>query len=253
MRPASFDSSVLRAHLLRHKIADLPTLKQALGTGTAITVFRKLDTLAPLTSYTHSGRFYSLSEIARFNDLGLWEHDSVWFSRHGTLLATVEAFVKSSSEGYFASELGVLLHTDVQQPLRHLAQTRRLSRGDFDGQFLYTSTDPSRRRQQTLARRNRSVLPGVVHATDITVPPDELKAAILLFYATLDEQQRRLFAGLESMRAGFGGDRRIAEFLDLDPHTVSRGRQQLLDRDILMDRARRQGGGRLQQEKKRLK
>ena len=253
MRPTSFDSSVLRAHLLRHKIADLPTLKQALGTDTAITVFRKLAPLAPLTSYTHRGRFYSLSEIARFNDLGLWEHDSVWFSRHGTLLSTVEAFVNSSDNGYFANELARMLHTDVQQPLRHLVQAQRLSRTEFDGQFLYTSHSASQRRQQTLARRNFSVLPGIVHATSIEVSPDELKACILLFHATLDEQQRRLFAGLESMRAGYGGDQRIAAFLDLDPHTVSRGRQQLLDRDLVMGRARREGGGRVPQEKKRRK
>jgi hypothetical protein len=32
----------------------------------------------------------------------------------------------------------------------------------------------------------------------------ELKAAILLFYGLLDEQQRGLFAGLESMRLGHG-------------------------------------------------
>jgi len=40
MRPATFDASVLRQYLRRHKIADLPTLKRALGTDTALTVFR---------------------------------------------------------------------------------------------------------------------------------------------------------------------------------------------------------------------
>ncbi|MBL8218690.1 MAG: hypothetical protein JNL62_05655 [Bryobacterales bacterium] len=253
MRPTSFDASALRAHLLRHKIADLSALKRVLGTATSLTVFRKLKLLSSLTSYTHRGRFYSLSEVVRFNELGLWEHDSVWFSRHGTLLSTVEAFVKSSDNGYFARELTALLHTEVQQPLRHLIEAQRLGRTDLDGQFLYTSTDPSRRRQQTLARRSRSVLPGIVHAANIEVSPDELKAAILLYYATLDEQQRRLFAGLESMRTGYGGDKLIADFLNLDPHTVSRGRQQLLDQDLLTGRARREGGGRPRQEKKHLR
>jgi hypothetical protein len=32
MRPLSFDPQVLRKHLLRHKIATLPELKDALGT-----------------------------------------------------------------------------------------------------------------------------------------------------------------------------------------------------------------------------
>src|ERR1700691_4572318 len=71
----------------------------------------------------------------------------------------------------------------------------------------------------------------------------ELKAAILLFYSLLDEQQRRLFAGLESLKLGRGGDLRLADLLQLDPHTVARGRQQLLAQDVEVERTRRAGGG----------
>ena len=77
-----------------------------------------------------------------------------------------------------------------------------------------------------------------------------MKAAILLFYSLLDEQQRRLYAGLESLKLGRGGDRQLADFLDLDPHTVARGRQQLLAQDVEVDRARRAGGGRKRGGKK---
>jgi hypothetical protein len=253
MRPTTFDPSTLRAHLRQHRIADLPSLKRALGTSTDLTVFRKLKPLHPLTSYTHRGRFYTLAEIARFDDHGLWSHESVWFSRQGTLLATVEDLVRRSPGGCYARELSDLLHAEVQEPLRHLVQKQRLSRAGIDGQFLYTCVEPGPRRQQTLSRRSAHAIPGIVHAHDLQISPEELKAAILLFYATLDEQQRRLYAGLESLRAGHGGDQLIASFLHLDPHTVSRGRQQLLDRDILAGRTRRVGGGRPAQEKKRRK
>jgi hypothetical protein len=64
MRPTSFEPSVLHQYLRRHRIADLPELKHALGTDTAITVFRKLKQLGYLASYTHRGRFYTLPEIA---------------------------------------------------------------------------------------------------------------------------------------------------------------------------------------------
>jgi hypothetical protein len=70
----------------------------------------------------------------------------------------------------------------------------------------------------------------VVDASVLQVSPDELRAAILLFYSLLDEQQRRLFAGL-------------------DPHTVARGRQQLLDQNVTTGRTRRSGGGRKRVEK----
>jgi hypothetical protein len=87
-------------------------------------------------------------------------------------------------------------------------------------------------------------------ASALRVSPDELKAAILLFYSLLDEQQRRLFAGLESIKLGHGGDSVLAEFLGLDPHTVARGRQQLLDQNVSPGRTRRPGGGRKPVEKK---
>ena len=33
----------------------------------------------------------------------------------------------------------------------------------------------------------------------------------------LDEKQRRLYAGPESLKLGYGGDRKVAEFLGMDP------------------------------------
>jgi hypothetical protein len=83
------------------------------------------------------------------------------------------------------------------------------------------------------------------------VVPDELKAAIILFFSVLDEKQRRLYAGLESLKLGHGGDRQIAEILGLDPGTVAKGRRQLLSRDVEMEQVRKKGGGRRPLEKKR--
>lgn len=80
-----------------------------------------------------------------------------------------------------------------------------------------------------------------------------MKASIVLFYSLLDEQQRRLYAGLESLKLGHGGDSILAGFLGLDPHTVARGRQQLLDQDAEHGRIRGAGGGRKPVEKKRRK
>lgn len=251
MRPATFEPTTLRQHLRRHKIADLPELKRVLGTDTSLTVFRKLKHLDYRASYTHRGRFYTLAEIARFDDRGLWSHEAVWFSRYGTLVSTVETFVNRSPNGYYAPELTDELHAEAQEPLRHLVQQQRLSRMDIDGQFLYTAIDSPQRRSQILARRSAQAVPLAVRFEALQLSPDELKAAILLFYGLLDEQQRRLFAGLESLRLGHGGDTLLSDFLGLDMHTVARGRQQLLEGEVLGDRMRRIGGGRTPAEKKR--
>jgi hypothetical protein len=73
----------------------------------------------------------------------------------------------------------------------------------------------------------------------------------VLFYSLLDEQQRRLYAGLESFKQGHGGDRQLAQALGLDEDTVARGRRELLSREVQPDRVRRAGGGRPRAEKKR--
>src|SRR6266478_8443067 len=196
MRPSIFDPQTVRRYLLQHKIASLTDLKRALKTDVDLTVFRKLKSLGYLSSYTHRGGYYSLNEIARFDDGGLWSHEAVWFSRYGTLLATVESFVNSSPQGFFAGDLADALHVEVQDALRQLAEQGRLQRSEVYGRYLYTAVDRSTRRQQYLSRRTAQSVPVVADITALEVLPEQLQAAILLFYSLLDEQQRRLYAGL---------------------------------------------------------
>ena len=253
MRPVSFRSDELRSLLLHNQVATLQQLKLALGTPVDVTVFRKLRPLDYLTSYSHRGRYYTLREIARFDQHGLWSQADVWFSQFGTLLATAEALVHRSPRGYFADELARALHVEVQDALHQLTLQSRVTRQMVSGHYLYTATDRAIQRGQLLTRRAVEAVPTVADASVLQVSEEELKASILLFYSLLDEQQRRLYVGLESLKLGRGGDRQLADFLDLDPHTVARGRQQLLTQDVEVERARRTGGGRKPVEKKRPK
>jgi hypothetical protein len=249
MRPAVFSADVLRRFLRRNRIATLPQLKQLLGTEADITVFRKLKELSYRTSYSHRGSFYTLDEIADFNEQGLWSFDSVWFSRHGTLVVTTEDRVTQSETGYFASELEDILHVPVKEPLLLLVGQGRIARQLVSGLYLHCASNPQTRQQQLRARQS---LPDQAAAASAGGPAgkvsDELRAAIVLFASLLDEQQRRLYAGLESLQ--LGGDRQIAELLGLDPHTVAKGRRQLLTQDVETDRVRAVGGGRKPVEKK---
>ena len=63
------------------------------------------------------------------------------------------------------------------------------------------------------ARRALLAAPGLVGPIpDADLVPEELRAAIVLFASLLDERQRRLYAGLESLKCGWGGDTRIAGY-----------------------------------------
>jgi hypothetical protein len=254
MRSEHLHAQDLVRLLKRHKIATSRELKQALGTEVDSTLFRKLKELSYRTSYSHRGSYYTLDEIARFDDQGLWSFRSVWFSTHGTLLSTVEALVEESGAGYYANELEKVLHVAVKVPLLKLVRDARLAREDVLDRYLYLSSYAGTRKHQLAARQVHQAEPCVLGlGGGIRVLPEELKAAIVLFYTLLDEKQRRLYAGLEAMKCGHGGDQQIADLVGMDPGTVARGRRELLAGDVEISRVRRAGGGRESVEKKRRK
>lgn len=223
MRPEQYSANTMTALLRRKTIATMPELMTALGTSVERTVFRKLSGLAYRASYSHGGRYYTLDELARFDSLGLWSYRSVWFSAHRSLVETAVALVDASLSGYHVDELDAALHVRTKDCLRHLVRRGRLAREDFGGRHLYCSQDSGKRRAQLAARRVRTKAP--VAFSVVGAVPDELKATIVLFLGLLDEKQRRLFAGLESLKIGPGGDLLVAETLGLDPATVARGRR----------------------------
>ena len=248
-----FAPDILRSLLHRKQIATLLELKQALQTTSTMTVFRKLKALGYRTSYSHRGKYYTLRHIPQFDERGLWSTRGVWFSEDGNLLATAQRFVEQSPAGVTASELQAVLQVEVKQTLLQLCQRKRVDRRDMEGVFVYFAQEGRLQRDQRGRRKGQPAAPEISQSAVARELSPELKAAILLFYSLLDEQQRRLYAGLESLKLGHGGDRQLADFLDLDPHTVARGRQQLLAQDVEVDRARKAGGGRKRVEKKRPK
>jgi hypothetical protein len=243
MRPVRFLLQPLLDLFERVRAVTMPEMKAALGTQADATVFRKLSALPYQTSYSHRGGFYTLRSIPRFNARGLWTCRGAWFSRHGTLLDTATALVESAPAGALVGELEEVLQVPAKDALRQLVEAGRLDRQDFEGLYLYLARDRARRQEQWAVRQAQE--PG------IDSREEEFRAARVLFYSLLDEQQRRLYAGLESFRQGHGGDRQLALILGLDEATVARGRRELLAAEVQPHRVRRAGGGRPRAEKKR--
>ena len=233
-----------------NKIATLDQLKEALGNPARATLFRKLTQLEYLSSYSHRGKFYTLFSIARFTKLGLWSYRSVWFSRFGNLLQTAQILVEQSEAGYSATELKDILHVKTKHALAQLVRCETLQRKKFDSIYIYLSTDSAVAHKQEKVRKSRlknSFASVIVANPDLAT--EEAKAIVVLFSSMLDERQRRLYAGLESLKLGHGGDTYIASLLGMDPHTVARGRRELISGDLDSKTIRAAGGGRLLQEK----
>jgi len=249
MKVEQFHANQLKTLMKSQKIATLDELKRALGTHSKATVFRKLRQTDYRTSYSHRGKYYTLMEPGKFDEQGLWSFQDIQFSKHGTLLATACVIVAGSDAGYYASELESVLHVEVQNVLFDLVKKERLFRERFPNAYLYCAPDSDKKKRQLRLRQALESDP-VEGRLPIGEIHNELKAAIVLFFCLLDEQQRRLYAGLESLKWGYGGDRKVAGLLGLDEGTVAKGRRQLLQQDVEIDKSRKSGGGRKPVEKK---
>ena len=235
--------------LLRTKrIATKEEIKKELGTNSRATMFLKLKELGYVSSYSHGGKFYSLKRIAQFNDQGIWSYKSVHFSKHGTLLNTIPAIVHASDKGYTAPELERVLMVKVANALLELSVKKVLFRSKYSGRYVYYSNDNRIGKQQELNRKESLASYSVINEPEMLM--NELKASLVLFFSLLDEQQRRIFAGLESLKHGHGGDRIIAAVFGVNEKTVARGRKELLEQKILYDTVRKSGGGRKAIQKK---
>lgn len=108
-------------------------------------------------------------------------------------------------------------------------------------------------------KEKTSVSPPVVHQCEcpncqqlLPTADHILHQQMNLLMSRLDEQQRRLYAAVESLRIGHGGDTQVALITGLDLKTIRRGRQELAASlaSRPADRVRLPGGGRHLAEKK---
>ena len=255
MNTTKYHLQALKQFFDRHKIATLDQLREVLGNPARCTVFRKLNELQYLSSYSHRGKYYTLRSVARFSEKGLWSFRSVWFSRFGNLLQTCQAFVDNSDAGYSAGELKDILQVKTKHALTQLVRAGRLARETFDSVYVYLCAQKEVADRQIKVRKvvlQRSAASLIVANPDLAT--EEAKALLVLFCSMLNEKQRRLYAGLESLKLGHGGDAHVAAILGMDPHTVAKGRKELMDADLTdTDRLRAPGAGRPSQEKKRRK
>jgi hypothetical protein len=140
----------------REKVLDMRTLGDRFPSRSRRSLFRDLAGLGYLTSYSHAGRFYTLGDIADFDERGLWFFRDIGFSRAGTLKQTVAIQVEDAAEGHTHAELRHVLRVRVHNTLLGLVREGRVAREPFEGLHLYVSADAERAAHQ-LARRTERV------------------------------------------------------------------------------------------------
>ena len=141
-----------------------------------MSVFRRLRDLSYLSSYTHTGRYYTLWDIPEFDEDGLWRYEAIGFSRFGTLKATVIYHVGHAEAGRTHEELEALLRVRVFSTLHRLIRAGELSREMMGGTYVYVSPDPRQARRQLEARRQQEE----AEASRPSLPTDEVVVLVLV-------------------------------------------------------------------------
>ena len=223
------------------KILSMEAVKDIVGTTSRMTAFRQLRALPYRSSYSHRGMYYTLDGIPEYDQYGVWVFDSVCFSRHGTLLNAIEAFVEAAPDGCTAAELATALHVRVQNAAKVLVDRGRLMRQQIGHEYVYVLPGKS---AVQLAARKRAVQESVGEAAIWADAPKEITEHLTTFLSVLNEKQRRLYLGFESLKLGRGGDVAMASLAGVNVKTVARGRRELMSRAITPERVRAAGAGR---------
>jgi hypothetical protein len=110
----------------------LPDIARGVGPRSRRSLFRDLTALGYRSSYTHTGRYYTLVSVPTFDADGLWRYQGIGFSRDGTLKAKVQRLVETSDAGRTHNELhlrlGVRVHNLLLVSSRPRSSAARVDR-----------------------------------------------------------------------------------------------------------------------------
>lgn len=191
--PATPTAQTITDLFRRAPVFDMPAIERAVGGRSRRSLFRDLEALGYLSSYTHTGRYYTLASLPEFDADGLWHCQGIGFSRDGTLKATVKRLVEVADAGRTQRELQLRLGVRVHNPLLDLVERRLLGREPIDREFVYVAAKLARARQQIERRRAGAaveaipqpptieveVLLEVIHGARVP-PPDAARVAARL-------------------------------------------------------------------------
>jgi hypothetical protein len=155
-RRVGMDGKINLQKLFRHRpIIDMHTLQRLCKGRSKRSLFRDLSSLGYFSSYSHAGKYYTLTNIPNFDDHGLWHYKDISFSENGTLKSTIGFLVDDSMLGFTHRELTMLLRVRVQNTLNNLTANSAISRERLGNVFLYISADKKEGALQITQRKKQ--------------------------------------------------------------------------------------------------
>jgi len=138
------------------------------------TIQRRLKSWGAYTSYNKNCCYYTLTDIPRFNQYGIWKYKGIFFSKFGNLKNTVIAVVEQSESGLSAYELSEIIALPSYTFLSHFKNDPNIQREKHKGVYVYFSKDPDEFDKQKRKRKD------IILSKAILDLPTDAEAIIVL-------------------------------------------------------------------------
>lgn len=172
--PEASIAQQISALFRRTPVMQMPDIERGVGSRSRRSLFRDLAALGYLSSYTHTGRYYTLVSVPEFDADGLWRYQGIGFSRDGTLKATVQRLVETADAGRTQHELQLRLSVRVHNPLLDLVEDTKLGRESIEHEYVYVAAARARAAVQLERRR------ALVTAGAASTPPAAIEVEVLI-------------------------------------------------------------------------
>ncbi len=153
---------------------------------------RFLAQIGYYSSFTHNGRWYTLSSIPRFKQDGLWFHRKIGFSREGSLTRTLVQLIEKSPMGLTAEQIGEKVKCRCHAVLVKLYRENRLQRQKQGRSYVYLAAD------EQIASIQRLALP----KAHIPKLPAEMAVLLLAEFIRTPDSEIQQLAKTISRRTG---------------------------------------------------
>jgi len=161
----------LQKFCLKQQVVNMNALSKILQTKSRMSIFRRLKEIGYFSSFSHAGKYYTLTNIPQFDENGLWFYQEIGFSRFGTLKATIIELVCGSSAGLTHLELSQLLRIKVYNSLLDLVKKGMVGRERMEKSFLYVAPEHGKATEQINQKRTATAesVRGVTVVSDTIV------------------------------------------------------------------------------------
>jgi hypothetical protein len=120
------------------------------------------------TSYNRNGKYYTLLEIAKFDESGIFDHKGILFFRDGGIQELAIKEIDSSEKGYTAEELSNKIRTRVSNQLHQFVRKYLIIRKKYADFYVYYSIDDTTHQKQISNREKELKIPSTKEDSEIS-------------------------------------------------------------------------------------